>query len=96
MKAEEKTARRYHWHSGNIQSFIEEPHSGVYGANQGFILNLTAHEARFSREKIMEISMENPEKIIPYLQQLKMPAHHDVKAENVNLKRLGSMLWLAH
>ncbi len=96
MKAEDKTARRYHWHSENIQSFIEEPHSGVYGANQGLILNLTAHEARTTREKILDISTENPEKIIPFLLQLKMPAHHDVKAENVNLKRLGSMLWLAH
>lgn len=96
MKAEDKTARRYHWHSENIQSFIEEPHSGVYGANQGLILNLTAHEARITRDNIMDISIENPEKIIPFLHQLKMPAHHEVKAENVNLKRLGSMLWLAH
>ena len=25
-----------------------------------------------------------------------MPAHHDVRAKDVNLKRLGSTLWLAH
>ena len=96
MKAEDKTARRYHWHSENIQSFIEEPHSGVYGENQGLILNLTAHEAGNTRNKIMEISAENPDKIIPFLHHLKMPVHHEVKAENVNLKRLGSMLWLTH
>jgi hypothetical protein len=96
MKAEDKTARRYHWHSGNIRSFIEEPHAGVYGANQGLILNLTALEARNTRAGILNISTENPEKIIPVLQQLKMPAHHELRAENVHLKRLGSMLWLAH
>src|SRR5688500_11104479 len=41
MKAETKTARRYHWHSDNLKSFVEEPHSGICGENQGIILNLT-------------------------------------------------------
>jgi hypothetical protein len=96
MKAENKTARRYHWHSKNIQSFVENPHTGICGINQGNILNLTAVEALPSREGILKISEENPEKIMDTFQHLKMPSHHEVHAEDVNLKRLGSTLWLAH
>ncbi|HXS57054.1 MAG TPA: DUF763 domain-containing protein [Hanamia sp.] len=96
MRAEDKTARRYHWHSENIRSFVEEPHTGICGINQGNILNLTAAEALTSREGILKISEENPGKIIDAFQHLKMPSHHELRAADVNLKRLGSTLWLAH
>ena len=36
-----KTARRYHWLSEGLKSFVEEPHSGIDGVNQGEIVNLT-------------------------------------------------------
>jgi hypothetical protein len=96
MKAEDRTARRYHWHSENIRSFVEEPHTGICGINLGNILNLTAAEALPLREGILQISEENPGKILDTFQHLKMPSHHEVHAEDVNLKRLGTTLWLAH
>ncbi len=96
MRVEDKTARRYHWHSQNIRSFVEEPHTGICGINQGTILNLTAVEANSAREGILNISGENPMEIINTFQQLKMPSHHEVRSEDVNLKRLGATLWLAH
>jgi hypothetical protein len=96
MRTEDKTARRYHWHSANIHSFVEEPHTGICGINQGNILNLTAIEAKGSREGILNIATEEPERIIEEFNRLSMPVHHDVRAKDVNLKRLGSTLWLAH
>ena len=96
MRTEDKTARRYHWHSANIRSFVEEPHTGICGINQGNILNLTAIEAKGSREGILNIAAEEPERIIEEFNRLSMPVHHDVRAKDVNLKRLGSTLWLAH
>ena len=33
MRAEDKTARRYHWHSQSIRSFVEDPHTGICGIN---------------------------------------------------------------
>src|SRR5688572_28158003 len=33
-------ARRYHWHSTQFKSYLNAPHSGVTGENQGLILNL--------------------------------------------------------
>jgi hypothetical protein len=96
MRIEDKIARRYHWHSQKIRSFVEEPHTGICGINQGNILNLTAVEANPTREGIMNISSENPMEVINTFQQLKMPSHHEVRSEDVNLKRLGSTLWLAY
>ena len=96
MNAANKTARRYHWHSENIQSFTEEPHTGVCGINQGNILNLTAKEAATVKQNILQFTTVEPTVLLKEFQQLIMPSHHHVKAEDVNLKRLGSILWLAH
>jgi hypothetical protein len=95
MHAENKTARRYHWHSNNIKSFVEEPHTGVTGINQGQILNLTATAAASTRDGILRITSEKPELMIKEISKLVMPSHHEVRKENVDLKRLGAILWLA-
>ena len=97
MHTGDKTARRYHWHSDNLRSFVEEPHTGICGINQGAILNLTAAEAGVTRKGIMQVTDENPDLILKeFQQQLILPSHHEVYAEDVNLKRLGATLWLAH
>ena len=95
MSAGSSTARRYHWHSPTISSFVDEPHSFIYGQNQGNILNLVAHESKAARNVMMEITREKPQLMIKEAQKLVMPAHHDVRAKDVDLKRLGAMLWLA-
>lgn len=96
MHIENKTARRYHWHSKNIHSFVEEPHTSICGLNQGNILNLTAMEAHSSRKGILNLLSVDPIEIVTTLQHLQMPSHHEVRKEDVNMKRLGSALWLAH
>ena len=96
MSAGSSTARRYHWHSPTISSFVDEPHTFIYGQNQGDILNLVAHESTAARNVMMEITREEPKLMISETQKLVMPAHHDVRAKDVDLKRLGAMLWLAH
>ncbi len=96
MNAESKMARRYHWHSKKVSSFVNEPHTFIYGQNQGNILNLTDSSAEASRNATLEISRENPDRILREMNRLVMPSHHDVRVEDVNLKRLGAMLWLTH
>lgn len=64
MNTQTKTARRYHWCSQNLNSFVEEPHSGITGENKGLILNLTDSSASSTRNSILELSKEKPEKII--------------------------------
>jgi hypothetical protein len=95
MKAQDSTARRYHWHSASIQSFLDEPHSGICGIHQGEILNLVDHAAQAAQISMTNIAQENPDKILHEIRHLKMPMHFDVRAKDVDLKRLGSVLWLA-
>ncbi|MGN0730501.1 MAG: DUF763 domain-containing protein [Treponema sp.] len=112
MNVNTKTARRYHWSSKNLRSFIEEPHSGITGENEGLILNLTDRHAKSTRERILDFTKENPDRMISEIKNIMkhensiyeinrqrtitMPAHHDVKAEDVNLKRLGAVLATAY
>ncbi|HYC28871.1 MAG TPA: DUF763 domain-containing protein, partial [Chitinophagaceae bacterium] len=96
MRDDTATARRYHWHSPNLTSFVEEPHTGICGLNQGQILNMVAREAIPAQRGIMQIAKENPDRMMNEVQQLIMPHHHDVRAKDVDIRRLGSVLWLAH
>lgn len=89
-------ARRYHWHSESVNSFVETPHSFIYGKNQGEILNLTDQEANGAKLGILDLVAEKPSVIIPEVQRLILPSHHELRPEDVNLKRLGSVLALAH
>lgn len=116
MNTEQKTARRYHWCSQNLKSFVEEPHTGVTGENRGLILNLTDTNAGPARNSILNLSKENPDRILREVKLIEktdaagelafseedgsrnciMPSHHDVKAQDVDLKRLGGVLAAAY
>lgn len=96
MRENSATARRYHWHSPNLTSFVEEPHTGICGLNQGQILNMVAREAIPAQNGILQLTHEEPTRMMNEVQQLILPHHHDVRAEDVDIKRLGTVLWLAH
>ncbi len=64
MNTQTKTARRYHWCSPNLNSFVESPHSAVIGENQGAILNLTDLEAKDTRSSILNLSCTNPATVL--------------------------------
>ncbi|MDO3640991.1 DUF763 domain-containing protein [Mucilaginibacter sp. L3T2-6] len=96
MSPQSKTARRYHWHSEQLSSFVNDPHTFIYGQNTGNILNMVDKEAESSQTGIMQITAEHPEHMLKEISKLTMPSHHDVRAKDVDLKRLGAVLWLAH
>jgi hypothetical protein len=89
-------ARRYHWHSEAVKSFVEEPHTFIYGLNQGDILNLTDREANKTKAAVLSLIKEKPESIVHETRNLIMPRRHDLREKDVDLKRLGSVLALAH
>ena len=74
MNPTEKKARRYHWCSSDLRSFVEEPHTAVVGDNRGKILNLTDKKADGARNSILEMSHENPERMIKEIEQIGKPA----------------------
>src|SRR5262249_49025784 len=55
MNDARRQARRYHWLSEGLTSFVDAPHSAIDGPNQGSIINLTDHRAHPSRRIQLEL-----------------------------------------
>jgi hypothetical protein len=92
-------ARRYHWHSASVRDFpnlIVEPHTGIVGENQGTIMNLVNAHAGSAQTALLSIAREHPERTLNAVRHLRMPAHHEVRAANVDLKRLGAVLAVSY
>ncbi|MFL6835753.1 MAG: DUF763 domain-containing protein [Bradyrhizobium sp.] len=106
MNGDKRQARRYHWHSESLRSFVDEPHSAIDGPVQGEIINLTDHRAESSRTAQIDLlSALGPDGIAreyaalskhddaqPALPHLVMPAHHDVRSSDVFTRRLHGTL----
>jgi hypothetical protein len=96
MRDGSSTARRYHWHSAEMKSFVDDPHTAICGINQGTIMNMVTQAAQPARLSMLSMTTEHPSRMIAEIQHLVLPNHHEVKAKDVDLKRLGAMLWLTH
>jgi len=55
MNGERKQARRYHWLSEGLTSFVDAPHTAIDGPAQGEIVNLTDRRAAASRHAQLEL-----------------------------------------
>lgn len=91
-------ARRYHWHSASVRDFISEPHTAIVGDSviEGDIMNLVEHRAKPAQKALLEVAHEHPERTLQEARKLTMPRHHDVRAYNLDLKRLGAVLAVAY
>lgn len=91
-------ARRYHWHSPSVRDFTSEPHTAIVGQSvvEGDIMNLVEHRAGPAQNALLEMTHEHPERALQEARKLSMPRHHDVRAKDVDLKRLGAILAVAY
>jgi hypothetical protein len=89
-------ARRYHWHSAALASFVKAPHAAIAGPPQGEILNLVDPEAGPAQEAILEILRQPPERNLKEIRRLVMDRGHAVGERCVDLKRLGAVLATAY
>ncbi len=95
-------ARRYHWRSEAVESFVDEPHDAVVGPNLGVIVNLTDRRATPAREATLQIAHTGPDAVVTELvkaassRHLDMPAHHEVRPTDVFLRRLHGVIALAN
>ena len=55
MNGERRQARRYHWHSEGLQSFVDDPHAAIEGLGQGQIVNLADRRAAASRAAQLDL-----------------------------------------
>jgi hypothetical protein len=114
MNPEMRTARRYHWLSESVKSFVEAPHAAIDGiAASTPIVNLTDPRAAAARDAELELVSRGPDVVLDELARigaradgaapkpragtltlphLELPAHHDVRPENIDMKRLGGAL----
>lgn len=105
MNEDKRQARRYHWHSEGLTDFVDEPHAAIDGPSQGDIINLTDHRAAPSRQAQLDLlAADGPDGIVRaftelsgspdqfVLPHLVMPAHHDVRREDVFMRRLHGTL----
>ncbi|HMI52664.1 MAG TPA: DUF763 domain-containing protein [Candidatus Saccharimonadales bacterium] len=96
MNAESHLARRYHWHSAWVRDFTSEPHTAIVGQPQGTILNLVDRRATQAQSALLSIAKQPVANSLAEIRKLAMPDHHDVRAEDIDLKRLGAVLAVAH
>jgi hypothetical protein len=89
-------ARRYHWHSASLKSFIDAPHSGIAGEPQGQIMNLVDAQAAPAQGAILDLLGEHPERNLAEIRKLTMDRQHEVGRHCVELKRLGAVLLTAY
>jgi len=89
-------ARRYHWHSAAVRDFTCQPHTGIVGENQGAIMNLVDAEAKPAQDALLTMVRDSPDRTLTEFRKLIAPRHHDVRAEDVDQKRLGAVLALAY
>ena len=96
MNEANRLARRYHWHSASVRDFTADPHAAIVGEHTGTIMNLVDRRARPAQDALLTIARDDPARTIAEVRRLEMPAHHDVRPADVNEKRLGAVLALAH
>ena len=85
-------ARRYHWHSPEVSDFTSDPHSAIVGQDQGAILNLVTDGPQ---QHALSVSRGSRSKLTEF-RKLIILARHNVRAKDVDLKRLGAVLALAY
>jgi len=64
MSVSDRTARRYHWLSEGVRSFVEEPHSAIVcDTVRKRVLDMTARESEESRNISTDLAKEGPERV---------------------------------
>ncbi len=96
LNEDSRLARRYHWHSATVRDFTADPHTAIVGQHAGTIMNLVDRQARPAQDALLTIARDDPSRTLTEVRRLRMPAHHDVRRDDVNEKRLGAVLALAH
>ncbi len=88
----DRYARRYHWLSETVRSFVDEPHAAIEGPpSPGAIVNLCDRRAAPSRAAQVALAA-TPDLVLRELPRLQLPSHHDVRPSDVFLRRLRGTL----
>ncbi len=82
LNPRERKARRYHWLSSRLKSFVEEPHSAIATEKlERVVIDLTAKESRECREVSVDLVNEKPKKLIELFLKVKNQFKHQETLE---------------
>ena len=96
MNTRTRRARRYHWHSPTVHSFVSDPHVGIVGERGAPILNLADSRADFARTNIVGLTKEKPSEVLDVYRNISLPDRHDNREKELILNRLGAVLHMAY
>lgn len=88
-------ARRYHWLSSAVKSYVNEPHAAVCAEAEAPTLNLVASESDGVRSSSADLSRQKPEVVLSAIKELPlltMPRRHAVLLGDVNPHYLQKIL----
>jgi hypothetical protein len=94
MNTSTRYARRYHWLGEGVEEFVCEPHAAICCDETTQVLNMVAKESDKAREATTLLSREGPDWLVSELtklQHLELPAHHDVRQDEIHPERLRSI-----
>ena len=88
-------ARRYHWLSEKVSSFVDEPHYGIIGDKfEDKVLDTTSKENKKIRKASVDLVKDNPSRLVKYMPQktllefssksFLMPKHHEIRIEELS------------
>jgi hypothetical protein len=92
MNGARRQARRYHWIWDRAGAFVDDPHAAIEGQPGGDIVNLADRRAAGARAATVALGRGGPGAALESLARLRLPGHHDVRAEDIDLARLGKTL----
>lgn len=98
----DRYARRYHWLSGNVRSFVDEPHDAICcDRKESDVLDMTAKESGEARKVSVDIVKDNPKHIEKYLKPASQrtlinfdvlsfgPRHSIIEQDKINIEMLN-------
>jgi len=72
MNIKDRTARRYHWLSEKVKSFVVEPHSAIVGETKREIaLDMTSAESERCRKRSVDLANENPKRLLRLVRSIR-------------------------
>jgi uncharacterized protein len=97
MNGERRQARRYHWLSEGLRSFVEEPHAAIDGLSQGEIINLTDRRAAASRRmQLHDLQSLGPDGIARELRGIEARDHEPIQSPRTEQPLLPHLIMPAH
>lgn len=95
MNVESGWARRYHWLSEGLDSFVVDPHKAIACDHRATPLNMVASEAHNSRAASVEVAQMKPDAAVQTLtlaRSLRLPEHHPVLTSDISSRYLSKTL----